>query len=62
MAEWECPTCGFVYDEAAGLPQEGIEPGTPFDEVPPDWYCPMCGMQKDEFSPLDGQSRSSARP
>ena len=23
-----CLICGFIYDEAAGLPEEGIAPGT----------------------------------
>ena len=25
---WMCLICGWVYDEAAGLPDEGIAPGT----------------------------------
>lgn len=44
-----CLICGFVYDEAAGLPDEGIAPGTRWEEVPPNWTCPECEARKDDF-------------
>ncbi|HBC17261.1 MAG TPA: rubredoxin, partial [Alcanivorax sp.] len=37
MKKWECVVCGFIYDEAEGLPDEGIAPGTAWDDVPEDW-------------------------
>jgi len=46
---WQCGTCGFVYDEAAGLPEEGFPPGTRWDEIPESWCCPDCGMSKAQF-------------
>ena len=46
---WICLICGFIYDEAAGLPEEGIPPGTRWEEVPPDWACPECGADKKDF-------------
>lgn len=46
---WECGSCGFVYDEAQGWPSEGIEPGTPWAQVPDDWRCPDCSSSKDDF-------------
>ncbi len=46
---WECSICGFVYDEARGLPEEGIAPGTAWDEIPDDWCCPDCGTSKAQF-------------
>ncbi|NIB41396.1 rubredoxin [Pseudomaricurvus alkylphenolicus] len=49
MKVLQCETCGFVYSEEAGLPEEGIEPGTPWDQVPEDWLCPDCGMGKSDF-------------
>lgn len=52
MAKWMCGPCGFVYDEALGMPDEGIAPGTPFADVPDDWGCPDCGVSKDDFFPL----------
>ena len=46
---WICLICGFIYDEAAGLPEEGIPPGARWEEVPPDWVCPECGAGKKDF-------------
>ena len=40
--------CGFIYDEA-GLPEEGIAPGTRWEDIPDDWQCPECGVGKDDF-------------
>ncbi|RAY12268.1 rubredoxin [Actinomadura craniellae] len=51
---WMCLVCGFVYYEDQGLPEEGIAPGTSWDEIPDDWACPECGVSKEDFvmSPL----------
>ena len=49
MRIWVCHTCGFVYDEMLGLPEEGIEPGTLWEEIPEDWTCPECGVSKADF-------------
>ena len=49
MKKWKCMTCGFIYDEAKGMPEFGIEPGTIFDELPDNWECPDCGSTKSEF-------------
>jgi rubredoxin len=47
--KYEC-VCGYVYDEAAGDPENGIEPGTKWDELPDDFACPVCGLGKEEFT------------
>ena len=52
MQKWECIVCGYVYDPEVGDPDTGIEPGTPFEEIPDDWMCPDCGATKDLFEPL----------
>ena len=49
MKSYMCVICGFVYNEADGLPEEGIEPGTKWEDVPPNWVCPDCGATKDAF-------------
>jgi rubredoxin len=49
LSRWLCPICGFVYDEVAGLPEEGIPPGTAWADIPDDWTCPDCGATKAEF-------------
>ncbi|MBI5329105.1 MAG: rubredoxin [Betaproteobacteria bacterium] len=46
---WMCVVCGFVYDESEGLPEEGIPPGTRWEELPVDWSCGECGAGKDNF-------------
>lgn len=49
MKKYECMVCGFVYDEAKGLPEAGIEPGTKFEDLPEDFECPLCGVGKENF-------------
>ncbi len=44
MKRWECIVCGFIYDEAEGWPEDGIPPGTRWEDVPDDWQCPDCGQ------------------
>jgi len=46
---WMCVVCGFVYDEARGDPEAGIDPGTRWEDVPTDWACPECGVGKEAF-------------
>lgn len=46
---WMCLICGWVYDEATGLPDEGIPAGTRWADVPMNWTCPECGARKDDF-------------
>jgi len=50
---WMCLICGFVYDEAAGLPDEGIQPGTRWEDVPMNWTCPECGARKEDFEMVE---------
>jgi len=49
MQKWICVTCGFIYDEAKGLPDYDVAPGTLFADLPDDWICPECGSTKDCF-------------
>jgi rubredoxin len=49
MKKYMCLLCGYIYDELAGCPEEGIEPGTPWEKVPEDWLCPECGAGKADF-------------
>lgn len=46
---WECMVCGWVYDESKGWPEDGIAPGTRWEDIPADWCCPQCGVGKEEF-------------
>lgn len=46
-----CNVCGYVYDPAKGDPDNGIAPGTPWEQVSDSWVCPDCGAGKGDFSP-----------
>ena len=50
MDKYVCDVCGYVYDPEVGDPDNGIEPGTAWEDVPEDWVCPLCGVGKDSFS------------
>ena len=45
--------CGFLYDEAEGLEEEGIAPGTRWEDVSDDWVCPDCGATKEDFEMVE---------
>jgi rubredoxin-NAD+ reductase len=51
--QWVCNVCGWIYDEAAGAPDHGLQPGTRLQDIPDDWYCPECGVTKADFIALD---------
>ena len=44
-----CVTCDLIYDERLGFPEEGIEPGTRFEDIPDDWTCHECSASKSDF-------------
>lgn len=48
-----CVVCGFTYREAEGLPADGIDPGTRWEDVPVTWSCPDCGSTKDDFEMVE---------
>ena len=50
---WLCLGCGFSYDEALGLPEHGLPPGTRWQDVPEEWVCPDCGTSKARFEMVD---------
>jgi rubredoxin len=51
MGKYVCTVCGYVYDPAVGDPENNIEAGTAFKDLPDDWVCPVCGATKDQFEP-----------
>jgi len=53
MEKWECTACGYVYDPEKGDPENGIDPGTKFEDLPDDWVCPQCGVSKEFFQKMD---------
>lgn len=59
MGKYVCSICGYVYDEAKGIPEAGIAPGTAWEDIPDSWVCPLCGATKAEF---DKQGESGKTP
>jgi len=53
MKKYECMMCGWIYDEALGDPDEGIAPGTAWEDIPEDWTCPDCGASKEDFEMVE---------
>ena len=53
MKKYVCDVCGWEYDPEAGLPGQGIKPGTAFEDLPEDFVCPECGAAKGDFSPAE---------
>ena len=53
MKKWQCIVCGLIYDEKDGWPDDGIAPGTLWQDVPADWLCPDCGVGKMDFEMIE---------
>jgi rubredoxin len=53
MKVWQCIVCGLIYEEEKGWPDDGIAPGTRWEDVPADWRCPECGVTKAEFEMVE---------
>ena len=49
MKKYTCVVCGYEYDPAKGDSDNGVAPGTAFEDIPDDWTCPVCGAGKDQF-------------
>ena len=52
MKKYTCDVCGWIYDEELGDPEQGIAPGTKFEDLPHSFVCPACGVGKDQFSEI----------
>jgi rubredoxin len=50
MDKYVCDVCGYVYDPGEGDPDNGVLPGTAFEDIPDSWVCPECGAAKSDFS------------
>ena len=49
MDKYVCTVCGYVYDPEQGDPDNGVNPGTKWEDLPDSWECPVCGASKDDF-------------
>ena len=48
-----CVLCGYTYDEEQGCPEDGLAPGTRWEDVAEDWLCPDCGASKIDFEMVE---------
>jgi len=53
MEKYVCDVCGYVYDPQKGDPENGIAPGTKFEDLPDTWVCPLCSVGKVQFVKCD---------
>ena len=53
MKRYMCVICGFIYDEATGHQEDGIAPGTLWEDIPENWFCPDCGAAKQDFEMIE---------
>ncbi|MFI4938486.1 MAG: rubredoxin [Candidatus Berkiellales bacterium] len=53
MRRYMCLLCGYIYDEALGVPSEGVAPGTLWEDIPFTWRCPDCGAMKSDFEMIE---------
>jgi len=58
-ANYECRTCGYVYEPSQGDPKSSISPGTLFEDLPEDWRCPVCGVRRSQFVNIGAKNAPS---
>ena len=49
MEKWECSACGYIYDPELGDPENGIAPGTSFEDLPVIGFVRSAGSIKITF-------------
>ena len=52
MTKYVCSICGYIYDEATGIPEAGIAPGTKWEDLPEDWVCGSVAKFENQTRPL----------
>jgi rubredoxin len=58
MRRYACTVCAYGYHPLKGDPENGVPPGTAFEDLPDDWRCPWCGAGKADFVPEDEEPGS----
>lgn len=53
MKKFRCVICGYIYDPEVGDPDNGINEGVAFEDLPDDWVCPLCGAGKEDFEVVE---------
>ncbi len=58
MTIYACSLCAYEYHPSQGDPDNGIDEGTDFDDIPHDWVCPLCGASKEDFEPISEEDEA----
>jgi len=53
MDSYVCTVCGYIYDPEVGDADNGVTPGTKFEDITDDWVCPLCGVPKSDFEKVE---------
>lgn len=53
MKRYQCIICGWIYEQAIGVPEDGIAAGTAWEDIPDSWTCPDCGVSKTDFEMIE---------
>lgn len=53
MKRYQCIVCGWIYEQALGIPEDGIAAGTAWEDIPDNWTCPDCGVSKQDFDMIE---------
>ncbi len=52
MKRHKCINCNYIYEPVLGTPEQGVDEGTPFEDIPLEWHCPVCYAGKLDFEPV----------
>ena len=52
--KYVCQLCGYEYSVRKGDVENGVAPGTEFEDISDDWSCPLCGASKEDFEATGG--------
>ena len=62
MGKYVCTICSYVYDEAKGIPEAGIAPGTTWEQLPEDWVCPLVGQPRESLKTRGNSESVEKKP
>ncbi|MCB9475551.1 MAG: rubredoxin [Deltaproteobacteria bacterium] len=51
--KFKCLKCSYIYDPKVGCPEQGVPPGTAFEDLPEGFRCPQCGVDLTQFERLE---------
>lgn len=62
MDKYICTVCATIYNPEVGIPEDGILPGTAFENLPNEWVCQICGSPQSKFEKLSPEKYEKLFP